>query len=106
MAGASGGIFGLLGLFIADMVLNFETLTRSACSHAHLGRHNMAGPQRSCQPACMHATPRACCSLTRSCPCHAALPCTGFRQAFTVVLCGIAGDYAQELVQDGLYVPH
>ena len=28
VAGASGGIFGLLGLFIADMVLNFETLTR------------------------------------------------------------------------------
>lgn len=32
VAGASGGIFGLLGLFIADMVLNFETLTRSAKS--------------------------------------------------------------------------
>ena len=28
VVGASGGIFGLLGLFIADMVLNFETLTR------------------------------------------------------------------------------
>ncbi len=28
VVGASGGCFGLMGLFIADLVLNFETVTR------------------------------------------------------------------------------
>lgn len=28
VVGASGGIFGIFGLFIADMVMNFETLER------------------------------------------------------------------------------
>ena len=27
--GASGGVFGMMGLFIADLVLNFETVKRS-----------------------------------------------------------------------------
>ena len=26
--GASGGVFGMMGLFIADLVLNFETVKR------------------------------------------------------------------------------
>jgi len=28
--GASGGVFGMIGLFIADLVLNFETVQRYA----------------------------------------------------------------------------
>ena len=26
--GASGGVFGLMGLFVADMIMNYHTLTR------------------------------------------------------------------------------
>lgn len=28
VAGASGGIFGMIGLYIADMILNFESIKR------------------------------------------------------------------------------
>ena len=33
--GASGGVFGMIGLFIADLVLNFETVRRSASPSSH-----------------------------------------------------------------------
>lgn len=28
VVGASGGVFGVMGLFIADMIMNFKTITR------------------------------------------------------------------------------
>ena len=33
VAGASGGIFGMIGLYVADMILNFESIKR--CSPHH-----------------------------------------------------------------------
>ena len=31
VVGASGGVFGVVGLFIADMIMNFRTISR--CTH-------------------------------------------------------------------------
>ena len=43
-AGASGGIFGMMGLFIADMIMNHHTLTR------HASRNYWVGAQTQCSP--------------------------------------------------------
>lgn len=32
LVGASGGVFGMVGLFIADMVVNFSTIKRCAAT--------------------------------------------------------------------------
>ena len=40
--GASGGVFGMMGLFIADLVLNFETVKRS--DPADLKAHDLIFP--------------------------------------------------------------
>lgn len=36
VVGASGGVFGLVGLFLADVLLNFETTKRCGCFPARI----------------------------------------------------------------------
>lgn len=33
LVGASGGVFGMVGLFIADMIVNFSYIKRQALAH-------------------------------------------------------------------------